>query len=275
VRIRFTENHADGGGDAVAVLGGGARLVNCLLDRNGDTGPTLLSEGTSLCAERCTIAANAGAAIDARGGELAVRGTVISDPGTHGGLCVGLRLGPDTALRAEENLFDGCFDGVVAEASSSRAVHRIGTHGLRRGGVRFLDPASGDYRLVAAPGEEAADPGNVPGAFGGATPLALLPPPAGDDDEAAALLGPSVPNPGRPNTTVHFSVPVATVVDLGIYNVLGQRVRTLLSQHLSAGEHRASWDGRDDAGEELPPGMYFVRVTQGTVTESRRLALVR
>lgn len=269
VRVRFTGNEAVGGGDAVAVLAGRVRLVNCLLDRNGRAGSTLLSESGSLTAERCTIAANAGPAVDARGGEVELRGSVIFEPGTQGGSAVGLRLGPGAVLTAEDNLFDACFDGVV-EDPASRGGHRIGPRGLRRGAVRFADAAADDYRLVSSP-----DSGEAPGAFGGATPLAWPPAAEEEGDGGAALLGPSVPNPGRPSSTIHFTVPVATVVDLGIYNVLGQRVRTLVSQHLSAGEHRESWDGRDDAGEELPPGMYFVRVTQGTVTESRRLALVR
>lgn len=269
VRVRFTANEAAGGGDAIAAVSGRIRLVNCLLDRNGVSGPTLLAESGALTAERCTFAANAGPAIDARGGDVELRGSVICEPGTHGGSAVGLRLGPDAVLTADDNLFDACFDGVV-EDPASHGGHRIGPRGLRRGAVRFVDAAADDYRLLSPP-----DSGEAPGAFGGTSPLARPSAAEGEDDAGAALLGPSVPNPGRPSSTIHFTVPVATVVDLGIYNVLGQRVRTLVSQHLSAGEHRERWDGRDDAGEELPPGMYFVRVTQGTVTESRRLALVR
>ena len=117
--------------------------------------------------------------------------------------------------------------------------------------------------------------GSDPGAYGGAAPFDGRGTQTGEDEEREGLLGPSVPNPGKSFMRIPFTVPVATVVDLGIYNVLGQRVRTLVSRDVSAGEHVETWDGRDASGEELPPGMYFVRVTQGTVTESRRLALVR
>ena len=56
---------------------------------------------------------------------------------------------------------------------------------------------------------------------------------------------------------------------------LGQRIRTLHTGDLSVGEHSRVWNGHDDFGGESPPGIYFVRVTQGDVTESRRLVLVR
>ena len=78
-----------------------------------------------------------------------------------------------------------------------------------------------------------------------------------------------------PATTIHFTVPRTDVVDLGVYNVLGRRIRTLHTGDLPAGEHSRIWDGRDDLGAEAPPGIYFVRITQGGVTESRRLVLVR
>jgi len=128
------------------------------------------------------------------------------------------------------------------------------------GGVAF-HPLSNGMTIVLA---------EIPGAYGGAWPFdgSLTPLAAAEPDSGPGLLGPSVPNPTSSRLTIHFTVPVATVVDLGIYNVLGQRVRSLLSRDLPAGDHTEVWDGRDDAGEELPPGMYFVRVTQGNVTES-------
>ena len=116
------------------------------------------------------------------------------------------------------------------------------------------------------------------GAFGGTEPIRLAWGSSADgetDDSAAGLLGPSVPNPFTPATTIHFTVPQAGVVDLGVYNVLGRRIRTLHAGDVSAGEHSRVWDGRDDLGAEAPPGIYFVRITQGEVTESRRLVLVR
>ena len=89
------------------------------------------------------------------------------------------------------------------------------------------------------------------------------------------MLRSSAPNPLTLYTTIEFEVLDDGIVDLGVYNVLGQRVRTLHAGELGPGTHSREWDGRDDQRLEVPPGIYFVRVTQGEVTESQRLVVVR
>ncbi len=115
------------------------------------------------------------------------------------------------------------------------------------------------------------------GAFAGTDPLEL-PPNVSASASAApsrALLGPAIPNPFTPSTMIQFTVTEATVVDLGVFNVLGQRIRTLFAGDRAPGEHREAWDGRDDEGRDMPPGVYYVRITQGRDTETQPLVLVR
>ncbi|MEE8576482.1 MAG: T9SS type A sorting domain-containing protein, partial [candidate division Zixibacteria bacterium] len=83
-------------------------------------------------------------------------------------------------------------------------------------------------------------------------------------------LYPNYPNPFNPTTTLSFSIPEATHVSMAIYNTLGQKVRTLLEQPMSAGEHSILLDASD-----LASGVYFYRLTTETHKETRKLVLLK
>ena len=83
------------------------------------------------------------------------------------------------------------------------------------------------------------------------------------------------PNPFNPNTSIIFELPRESFVTLTIWNSQGQRIRTLASEHLSAGSHRSSWDARDDRGRRVASGTYFYRLTAGTYAHTRKMVLLR
>ena len=97
------------------------------------------------------------------------------------------------------------------------------------------------------------------------------------------------PNPFNPATTIPFAVGgyLPAKVRLDIYDLLGQRIRTVVDDVLGAGPHLAHWDGRDDRGGEVASGIYLysLRVipalsrggeATGTTAElTRRLLLIR
>jgi hypothetical protein len=83
------------------------------------------------------------------------------------------------------------------------------------------------------------------------------------------------PNPFNSNTTIMFELPTEGHVNLVIYNVLGQRVRTLAEQMLSAGRHSIMWDGKNQAGEPVSSGLYFSVLGQGEQLMSRKLLLLK
>jgi len=78
------------------------------------------------------------------------------------------------------------------------------------------------------------------------------------------------PNPFNPTTTIGFDLAANTRVELAIYNVLGERVRTLYSQRLPAGSHQVELNARD-----LAAGIYFCRLQAGSFTETRKMVLLR
>ncbi len=99
---------------------------------------------------------------------------------------------------------------------------------------------------------------------------------AGDTDlpQVLALDG-NYPNPFNPKTVIKFSVPVAENVELGVYDVRGIRVRTLVSETMAAGRHEVTWMGRDDTGRTVSSGAYFYRLTSGGKSVVGKMLLMK
>jgi hypothetical protein len=88
-------------------------------------------------------------------------------------------------------------------------------------------------------------------------------------------LEPAHPNPFNSETLIPYLLAEAGEVRLEIYDLLGQRVRTLVAGPQEAGAHQAAWDGRGEAGRELASGLYLCRLRAGGFSQSRKLALLR
>jgi len=69
------------------------------------------------------------------------------------------------------------------------------------------------------------------------------------------------PNPFNPSTQIRYTIGNSGFVTLTIYNVLGQRVRTLQNEFQSIGTYGIEWDGTDEVGTVLSTGVYFYSVT--------------
>ena len=87
-------------------------------------------------------------------------------------------------------------------------------------------------------------------------------------------LGQNYPNPFNPSTIIPYQIPVSTHVRLEVFNLLGQRLATLVDAERSAGTYTAQWDGTDAAGRAVGAGVYIYRLSGGGVTVSRRMVLV-
>jgi hypothetical protein len=98
----------------------------------------------------------------------------------------------------------------------------------------------------------------------------------GDDgaasDPLALLAG---PNPFATRTSIRFELADAGPARITLFNTAGRRVWELSRPAWSAGPHAVTWGGRDDAGAELPSGIYVYRIEAGSVRAERKLALIR
>ena len=71
-------------------------------------------------------------------------------------------------------------------------------------------------------------------------------------------LADNFPNPFNPQTTIQYALPQAADVELTVYNVVGQPVRTLVAEHQSAGRYAVAWDATDARGQRLASGDVFL-----------------
>jgi hypothetical protein len=83
------------------------------------------------------------------------------------------------------------------------------------------------------------------------------------------------PNPGRSSATLSFSLPKEGRVRLAVYDLRGALVRTLVDEKLPPGEHRASWNGRDDLGRPAASGVYFYRLEALGMSRTQKGLLLR
>ncbi|MCD6333889.1 MAG: T9SS type A sorting domain-containing protein, partial [Candidatus Latescibacteria bacterium] len=91
-----------------------------------------------------------------------------------------------------------------------------------------------------------------------------------------AALFRSHPNPFNAETVLGFTLPQATSVTLVVYDVLGQRIRTLADGEMTSGLHRVVWDGRDAEGRGVSSGVYLVRLIGDHVgVQTRKIMMLR
>ena len=87
-------------------------------------------------------------------------------------------------------------------------------------------------------------------------------------------LGQNYPNPFNPSTLIPFEIAEGGHVRLDVFNILGQRVVTLIDEPRRAGLYKAQWDATDAAGRPVGTGVYLYRLTTGRWQEARRLVLI-
>lgn len=129
----------------------------------------------------------------------------------------------------------------------------------------FLNYYYGDYELVP-----------VSDAY-----ITILTASAIDDDKLPAVMSAGGftkvgPNPFNPMTTISFRVNKDNLVQLNIYDIRGQKVRTLISEAVPANEYTFTWDGTTDDGRGLASGTYFARLRIGTeVMQVKKMQLIK
>ena len=121
------------------------------------------------------------------------------------------------------------------------------------------------------------------GAYGG--PGATLLPDfshiVGVEEDKISLIPESIqlqqnyPNPFNPETTISFNISEPSIINLKIYNVNGQLIRTLVEGHKSAGFHTVKWNGKDALNKQIPSGIYFYQLKNESVTLTKRMILVK
>jgi flagellar hook assembly protein FlgD len=87
----------------------------------------------------------------------------------------------------------------------------------------------------------------------------------------AFSLSQNYPNPFNPETVIKYALPEDCHVELSIYNILGQKVKTLVDQYQNAGYKTVHWNGKDDQGNELASGVYFYKIKTPKYSETKKM----
>lgn len=98
------------------------------------------------------------------------------------------------------------------------------------------------------------DPGTVPRSYG---------------------LSQNYPNPFNPETTISYSVKEAGKVKIKIYNMHGQRVRTLVNGERPIGEYTITWDGKNERGDRVASGTYLYQLEIGDFHSTRKMVILK
>jgi hypothetical protein len=89
-------------------------------------------------------------------------------------------------------------------------------------------------------------------------------------------LSQNYPNPFNPQTTIDFTVKELAPVSVKIYNVRGQLVKTLVDDRFAPGiTHTVSWDGRNNAGQQVSSGVYFYKLVTNSFTQTKKMVLLK
>lgn len=88
-------------------------------------------------------------------------------------------------------------------------------------------------------------------------------------------LNQNYPNPFNPSTEIAFALPQTGHVTLTVYNILGQSVKTLVDEEMSAGPHQVTWDGTANGGSVAASGIYFYRIQANDFTATKKMTLLK
>ncbi|MBN1292941.1 MAG: T9SS type A sorting domain-containing protein [Candidatus Latescibacteria bacterium] len=83
------------------------------------------------------------------------------------------------------------------------------------------------------------------------------------------------PNPFNPSTTINFALNDGGFTSVLIYNIMGQKVRTLVSEFLNPGVHEIVWDGRDESGNAVSSGVYMCRLKMGEQAVTKQMMMLK
>lgn len=88
-------------------------------------------------------------------------------------------------------------------------------------------------------------------------------------------LSQNYPNPFNPSTSIKYALPVEGMVSVKVFNMLGQEVKTLVSEVKNAGTYNLTWNGTDNSGSSIASGVYIVRIQANDFVMSRKMVLLK
>jgi len=88
-------------------------------------------------------------------------------------------------------------------------------------------------------------------------------------------LAQNYPNPFNPSTTIKYQIANEGNVSLDVWNLQGQKIRTLIAKEQKAGYYSVVWDGRNEAGQTVSSGLYLYRVQAGSFVATHKMLMIK
>jgi hypothetical protein len=88
-------------------------------------------------------------------------------------------------------------------------------------------------------------------------------------------LSQNYPNPFNPETMIKYDLPDPGYVNITVYNILGQKTKTLIDEYQEAGHKSVNWDGKDDGGKEVASGIYFYKIKATGFEKTKKMILLK
>jgi flagellar hook assembly protein FlgD len=83
------------------------------------------------------------------------------------------------------------------------------------------------------------------------------------------------PNPFNTETVITYSIPKSGKVVISIYDLLGRKIKMLVSENKASGKHFVKWNGRDETNVQLPSGIYFYRMETEGYSTTKKMVLLK
>ncbi len=89
------------------------------------------------------------------------------------------------------------------------------------------------------------------------------------------VLSQNYPNPFNPSTTISFTCKKAESISLNIYNIKGEKICNLFTGKVEPGQKTLTWNGQDNSGKTVGSGIYFYKISNGTIEQTRKMLLIK
>lgn len=96
-----------------------------------------------------------------------------------------------------------------------------------------------------------------------------------DNSTTEFALYQNVPNPFNPITVIEFSIPNDTDVNIIIYDLMGNEVKTLINEFKPVGQYQVNWDGNDNSEQSVSGGIYFYQIQAGYYNQTKKMVLLK
>ncbi len=202
---------------------------------------------------------------DSMSGYTSITGVVTSSGSYNGGVGGALVYATDANMNVVGyGITDASGDYSIGGLAPATYTVFVDAVGYTSSGTYTSSPS---YSTTGSPTPTTADLTVTP-----ETPLAITEKPV---QPTGYSLDQNYPNPFNPTTQIAFSLPASMHVSVAIFNILGERVATLVNANMSAGSHIVTWNARNQSGEMMPSGVYFYRLSTPSFTAVKKMLLLK